>query len=61
MGEVHIQSATIAKVGVHPASMQHHLRDAFFDYLVVLRPGGSQSIKRNNYGEYDRHKLDTTN
>lgn len=48
MGEVHIQSSAVAKVRVHPAAVQDHLRDAFFYNLVILRPEGSQNIKQNN-------------
>lgn len=48
VGEVNIQSFTVAKVRVHPTAMQDHLRHAFFDHLVVLRPEGSGNIKQNN-------------
>lgn len=48
MGEVHVQSLAVAKVGVHSVAMQDHLRHAFFYHLVVLRPEGSGNIKRDN-------------
>lgn len=38
LGEVHIQSFTVAKVWVHPIAMQNHLRHALFYHLVVLGP-----------------------
>lgn len=48
MGEVHVQSFTVAEVGVHAIAMQDHLRHAFFYHLVILRPEGSENIKQNN-------------
>lgn len=48
MGEVHVQSFTVAKVRVHPIAMQNHLRHGFFYHLVILRPEGSENIKQNN-------------
>ena len=43
LGEVHIQSFTVAKVRVHPTAMQNHLGHAFLNHLVILRPEGSWS------------------
>lgn len=61
VGEVHIQPFAVAKVRVHPTAVQDHLRDAFFQNLVILRPKGSEDVKRNNQtrrGErYEWHKL----
>lgn len=48
MSKVHVQSSTVAKVRVHPAAMQDHLRRTFFYHLVVLRPERSGNIKQNN-------------
>lgn len=45
MCEIHVQSPAVAEVGVHPTAMQHHLRHALLDHLVILRPAGSNRHK----------------
>lgn len=45
MGEVHVQSPTVAKVRVHPTTMQHHLGHTLLDHLVILRPARSNTQK----------------
>lgn len=59
MGEVHIQSSAVAKVGIHPTAMQHHLRHAFFYHLVILRSAGSQKHKAEQSDKPHKGMSDT--
>lgn len=56
MREVHVQSSAVAKVWVHPAAVQDHLRHTFFDHLVVLRPeeGRDRKCRAGQLGDLER-------
>lgn len=59
MGEVYVQPPAVAEVRVHPTAVQHHLRRALLDHLVILRPAGSKKHKSQQSDKPRKDMSDT--